>query len=146
MTASTGSQLRRRRRIGAAITLPSAMPANTQASMIVNAYAVGLRKRTNILNHTISRARDIKPETKNTHSTNREPASSGTYGAYGAYGASGAYGVFVPGAGAGAGADAGAGATAGGTMYPATNAITPMRMFVAAAIWKERATPISAMK
>ena len=37
MTASTGSQLRRSRSSGAAIALPIAMPASTQASMIVNA-------------------------------------------------------------------------------------------------------------
>ena len=69
MTASQAIQFLRPRSTGAAIALPIAMPASTQASMIVNAYAVGRKNNTSIRNQIISSANDITPDTKNTHST-----------------------------------------------------------------------------
>jgi len=61
-SVSTSSQRRPRRSRGAAIALPMAMPARTDASMIVNAYAVGRSSVTSMRNQTISSASDITPD------------------------------------------------------------------------------------
>src|SRR5687768_3572740 len=91
MTASHAIQFLRPRSSGAAMALPMAMPANTQANMIVNAYAVGRKNSTSIRNQMISSANDITPETKKTHKTTAAPraGTSGTAGTAGTAGTTG---------------------------------------------------------
>src|SRR4029453_1579853 len=53
-----------RRRRGAAIRLPPAIPVSTVPSIAVKAYVVAGKYRTSALNQTTSSASDVKPEKK----------------------------------------------------------------------------------
>ena len=138
MTASQAIQFLRPRSTGAAIALPIAMPASTQASMIVNAYAVGAKTirafGTKLFPApTTSHRRQRTPTAQSLDEVPEVPEVPGVPGVPGVRG--------------------GGSWSSWSSWYQrlrrearSSDCGNADQMLVVAAIWNERATPISAMK